>query len=171
MLQIDDSGWGSIIGGACIGVYNTDNNKLYSRLIPVKYFQGKKFKDKDYLDAAWDIAIHGMTSVCKGTINTKTTVQICRGFLLSKIREMFLSLKNEFLNVEFVEINKPLQPLLEEQFSKSLERYGVPKISDGAHRMSFDDMVRWVNEDLKNREKYVKTGWDSWKAKYRNKKT
>jgi len=169
MIMIDDSGIGSLLGGACIGVYNTENNNFYSRLIPVKYFQKPRFERKEYLDKAWDIAIHGVTSVCKGSIETKTTIQICRGFLLSKIREMFLSLQNEFLNIEFVEIKKPLQPLLEEQFSKSLAKYGVPKISDGAHRISFDDMVKWVNEDLVNREKYVKTGWKSWAEKYRQK--
>jgi hypothetical protein len=165
MIQIDDSGWGSLLGGVYIGVYNTENNKMYARLIPVSYFQGDKFKRQLYLAQAREIALQGMSAVASKE-SKQETIQICRGYLLLKIRKKLEEFSKWFGKIEHADIKDPLQSALEEKFSKSLARYGVPDgKAGGAHRISFDAMLDWIKEDPK-RVKYVKTGWDSWKKKY-----
>jgi len=168
VIQVDDSGWGSLLGGVCIGVYNTGNNKLYSRLIPIKYFQEKNFKNKAYLSIACDIVIDGMKKICTKTpftsVDNITEVQVCRGYLLSEVRKR-LEITGSFTNINYVDIKDPLQSALEKKFAISLRRHGVPNKSGGAHGLSFEDMLAWINEDSK-RVKYVKTGWKSWQTKY-----
>lgn len=159
MLQIDDSGWGSLIGGTLIGMYNTNNAKFISRLIPIKYFQGSLFSSGKYRNKACSIVqdnIHKLGEV--------DHIIVCRGTCLDTIYEYLLS-TNEYNVVERKEIKDPLQSLLEDQFAKHLKKCGVPQRTDGAHCLSFDDQLKWVYEDLK-RVKYIKTGWHSWKTKY-----
>ena len=168
MIAIDDSGWGSILGGVCIGMYNTETNEIYSRLIPVKHFQGKAFGNKQYLEEAWNIVNKGLEVLFDGKIIQGTQdIQICRGYLLSKIRERLEPARCFFKSIEHVDIKDPLQSALEEKFSITLARYGVPKETKGAHRLTFNRALEWIREDI-SRVKYVKTGWDSWDKKYKN---
>lgn len=158
MIWIDDSGWGSLIGGVMIGVYDTDSKKFQSRLIPVKYFQSKLFKSGKY-------RYHAMSAV--GSMLSKCTdseyFYVCRGTVLDGVYNMLSD--NYGDKVERLEIKDPLQSMLEERFASYLHKLGVPRNSSGAHCLSFDDQLKWIREDIE-RVKYVKTGWTSWKLKY-----
>ena len=46
MIQIDDSGSGSLIGGTGIGILNTDTNEYYFDIIPLKYYQTELYQKK-----------------------------------------------------------------------------------------------------------------------------
>ena len=159
MIYVDDSGWGSLLGGVMIGVYDSDTKKFYSRLIPIRYFQSSLFKSGKYRNVAAKLFM-GMWNQCGDT----EKFIICRGTVLDFIYNM---LAENYGNrkVQRLEIDDPLQTLLELSFAKSLKRYGVPQKSSGAHCLSFDDQLKWIREDPK-RVKYVKTGWNSWKNKY-----
>ena len=166
MIQIDDSGWGSLLGGVIIGVCDTDTNRLYSRLIPISFFQGGKFENQEYIAYALKIAKAGLQLLTSYPDDSGIHIQICRGYLLSEIRSWAERNRLHYTKIEHVDIKDPLQSLLEARFSKHLERIGVPAgKGKGAHRISFDEMLKWVKEDPK-RIKYVKTGWKSWKQKY-----
>ena len=166
MIQIDDSGWGSLLGGVYIGIYNTDTNKMYARLIPVSYFQGVKFEKQKYLTKALQIARAGISVLTGDNSDSGIHIQVCRGHILSHIRTWVQENAQHFSKTEFVEIKDPLQTALEKKFSKLLETYGVPEgDAKGAHRISFDAMLKWIKEDPK-RIKHVKTGWKSWGDKY-----
>ena len=160
MIEIDDSGWGSLLGGVMIGVYDNDNRKFYHGLIPVKYFQGTLFSKGTYRNKAVSI----FTKILDH-ISLIDSITVCRGTCLDGIWEY---VKNGVPGVRMIdrkEIGDPLQCLLEIAFAKSLKRIGVPQRTDGAHCLSFDDQLKWVYEDP-SRVKYVKTGWSSWKKKY-----
>lgn len=159
MIQVDDSGWGSLLGGVMIGMYNTDNKKFKAKLIPVSYFQGEAFKKKKYLDQAIKIVLMYWPE-----LGDTEYFEICRGYALDGVYE-FLATNLGDRKISRVEIKDPLQSMLEERFAKSLERVGVPQRTDGAHCLSFDNQLSWVKENPK-RVKYVKTGWKSWKEKY-----
>jgi hypothetical protein len=165
MIQIDDSGWGSLLGGVYIGVYNTKSGKMFSKLIPVSYFQEDKFEKKKYLEKALNIAREGILKV--GSYNLQENeIQCCRGYALETIRKWLSENKNTFKSVKFLGITDPIQSELESKFSKHLGSIGVPLGSgSGAHRISFEEMLKWVADDNR-RVKYVKTGWKSWKEKY-----
>lgn len=169
MIQIDESGWGSLIGGVAIGVYNTRNKKFFSGIIPVEYFQIDKFSMGWYRLIAVSIIATGIdkvgTKLGKGEI-----VQICRGPCLITAKDFLLCLKDKkaIKEVQLATIKDPLQAKLEEKFSASLAKLGVPNKSGKAHRLSFDDMLAWVKRSPKKRIQYVKTGWESWQKKYKN---
>jgi hypothetical protein len=156
MIQIDDSGWGSLLGGVMIGMYNTDGRVFKCKLIPVAYFQGRKFKTGAYRDYAVKIFREMLMK-----IGPCGKMQICRGTVLDGI----YNTNGNWKYMERVEIGDPLQSLLEEKFAKSLEKIGVPRKSNGAHCLSFDEQLAWIKE-RPSRVKYVKTGWNSWSAKY-----
>lgn len=159
MIQIDDSGWGSLLGGVMIGMYNTETKKFIAKLIPIKYFQGELFKKQKYKDEAIKIFL---TSYVK--LGDVDDIQICRGYVLDGLYK-FLTGPGWTLKISRKEIVDPLQSLLEAKFAKHLIKCGVPKGSGGAHCLSFDDQLNWIKEDPK-RIKYVKTGWNSWREKY-----
>ena len=46
MLQIDDSGSGSFVGGTCIGVYRPETNEYYFDIIPVELYNRENFGSK-----------------------------------------------------------------------------------------------------------------------------
>jgi hypothetical protein len=162
MIQIDDSGWGSLLGGVIIGMYNTETRKFKAKIIPVSYFQGSTFKKAKYRDYATKIVLETWPSL--GNTNH---FQICRGTCLDGIYEMLDHyIKPDYRRIERVEIGDPLQSLLEEKFASSLQRIGVPKRTDGAHCLSFNNQLNWIKENP-SRVKYVKTGWDSWNKKYK----
>lgn len=152
----DDSGWGSLLGGVAIGLYNDENRKFLYQILPVKLFQGKEFVKQTYLDEALD-----SFTTMESRIGLHKKIVICRGFILDHIWE-FLQEHAVGKRLIRAEIDDPLQSLLEGAFAKSLNDIGVISKSIGAHCLSFEDQLKWVKED-KKRIKYVKTGWPSWK--------
>ena len=55
MIQIDDAGSGSFVGGTCIGVYRPETNEYYFDIIPVELYNEENMPKKLYLDAVTDI--------------------------------------------------------------------------------------------------------------------
>lgn len=155
-LWVDDSGWGSLLGGVAIGLYNDGNKKFLSKIIPVKYFQGKIFREQQYLKKALDLFVD-----MEAKIGSYSRITVCRGYILDHIWEFL----QEFASVDKLiraEIRDPLQKRLELVFAAHLKKNDVPCYSGGAHGMSFEDQLKWVKAD-KKRIKFVKTGWPSWK--------
>jgi len=157
MIFIDCSGWGSLIGGVAIGLYNSETREFYSEIMPVEFFQGKKFKEKAYLMRAASIIFGGLEEILMCS-----KITICRGYIFSMVRDYF---EKERFNWKVGIIEEPLQGYLEKKFAEHLIKLGVKPKSDGAHCLSFDDQLKWVKA-RKSRVKYVKTGWSSWKNKY-----
>ena len=160
MIWCDDSGWGSLLGGVMIGVYDDNTRKFRAKLIPPSFFQGRKWTEATYRQEATKVFIEMW--IAMGEIRQ---VNLCRGTVLDGIYQ-YLEYKGigpRFL--QRVEIKDPLQGLLEEKFAESLAKIGVPRTSAGAHCLSFNEQVNWLKEDPK-RIKYAKTGWPSWKQKY-----
>jgi hypothetical protein len=160
MILIDDSGWGSLLGGVMIGIYNEQTKELISQLIPIRYFQGELFKTGKYKEQALKIFLKSLIKLK----NNPGFYVICRGTCLD---EVYNFIAREKLGRGFcrLEIKDPMQALLEDKYACYLESLGVPRKSKGAHCLSFDNQIKWVQEDPK-RIKFVKTGWPSWKEKY-----
>lgn len=154
------------MGGVCIGIYNTENNKYYIKMIPEVEFQSDLFDTKNYLDIALTYVKEGLSEISNFPIDIYE-VTCCRGYILTKVREWLKSNTKSFKNVLYDVIKGNLQDTLEKQFSDYLGSIGVPPGSKkGAHRIDFESMANWVIEDPR-RIKYVKTGWKSWKEKYK----
>ncbi|HCJ56803.1 MAG TPA: hypothetical protein DHV55_05190, partial [Clostridiaceae bacterium] len=49
MIQIDDAGSGSLIGGTCIGALRCETGEYYYEIIPPILYDKTNFKNKSYL--------------------------------------------------------------------------------------------------------------------------
>lgn len=124
--------------------------------VPLEMFQGSRFKDKNYLDRALEIVQDGIKAL---NVGKDEPVHICRGYILSKAREV---LEATEYNVVHTKIEGRTQELAESEYISSLVRLGVGEKEEVARMRSFNAFLDWVHEDLKVREAFVKTGWKAW---------
>jgi hypothetical protein len=165
-IQLDDSGWGSLLGGVLIGGYNTGTKKFFHTLLEPVYFQAPYFKRQDYKERAVWLMLENIHK-----IGPASKIEICRGYALDGIYHFYKDMVSKVLKdtpheIVRVEIGDPLQSYLEEKFAQHLHKFGVPQATGGAHCLSFDNQLQWIKDNPK-KLKYVKTGWNSWNNKYR----
>jgi methionine synthase II (cobalamin-independent) len=166
-ILIDDAGWGDLILGVVIGALKRPAHRYIpisymERRIPVSSFQPPNFENKRYLDDAIKIAEEIVKAMQP---DTETRFKVCSGYVLSSIRR---HLQDQGFNVEEVEITGELQEMVERSYVRWCIEVGVP-----AERLvderRFSTLLEWVAEKPEIREKLVKTGWKSWKQKWREK--
>ena len=161
-ILIDDAGWGDLILGVVIGALKLPERRYMERRIPVSSFQPPNFEDKRYLDDAVKIA-EEIVEVMRP--DRKTRFKVCSGYVLSSIRRY---LRERRFNVEKTEITGELQEMVERSYIRWCIEVGVPsKMLEDERR--FWALLEWVGERPELREKLVKTGWESWKTKWREK--
>ncbi|MBZ4645782.1 MAG: hypothetical protein PWR27_1619 [Petroclostridium sp.] len=158
MIQIDDSGSGSLIGGTCIGLYNTETKQYYYEIIPIKYYNKNNFPRKKYLDYAIDIVKHGFQVL---SVSKNDTIEVCRGYMFDKLRN-WLNEKN--YNWKSTQITGYLQDTIEKTFEEYAISLGFPKqyIKYTRYPFHFHRILRWVYADYHKRSKLCKVGWKSW---------
>jgi len=161
-ILIDDAGWGDLILGVVIGALKFPSRKYMRRRIPVSSFQSPNFENKRYLDDAVKIA-EEIVEVMQP--DSETSFKVCTGYVLSSIREY---LRDQGFVVEEVKIAGELQEIVERSYVRWCIEVGVPaeRLED---KKRFWTLLDWVAERPKLREKLVKTGWKSWKRKWRKK--
>jgi len=159
---VDDAGWGDFILGVVIGALKLPDHRYLERRIPVSSFQPPNFENKQYLDDAVKIADE-IVRVMQPDM--ETNFKICSGYVLSSMRG---HLRDRGFNVEEVEITGELQEMVERSYVRWCVEVGVPAEILKDER-SFWALLEWVSERPELREKLVKTGWRSWKLKWREK--
>ena len=169
-ISIDDAGWGDLILGVVIGAHKLPDHKYMERRIPVSSFRSPNFENKRYLEDAVRIA-EEIVEVMRA--DKETRFRVCSGYVLSSIRRY---LRNRGFLVEEVEIIGELQESVERGYMRWCVEVGVPaeRLEDRSARAlraqrRFWPLLEWVAEKPKIREKLVKTGWKSWKQKWRKK--
>jgi len=161
-ILIDDAGWGDLILGVVIGALKLPDRKYLERRIPVSSFQPPNFENRKYLDDAVKITKE-IIEVMQP--DRETRFKVCSGYVLSSIRG---HLRDQGFSVEEVEVTGELQEMVERGYIKWCEEVGVPKERLESRRR-FWTLLEWIAQEPKNREKLVKTGWKSWKQKWRQK--
>jgi hypothetical protein len=161
-ILIDDAGWGDLVLGVVIGALKLPERRYMERRIPVSSFQSPNFEDKRYLDDAMKIA-EEIVEVMRP--DRETRFKVCSGYVLSSIRRY---LQERGFNVEELQITGDLQELVERSYVEWCKEVGVPteRLGDKSRFWAF---LEWVAERPWLREKLVKTGWKSWKQKWREK--
>ena len=158
-VEVDDAGWGDLVGGCVIVARRVETGEHYVGEIPVEFFQGELFRKKEYLDEAAKIVEEAMRSL---GVSREEEVRICTGYILSKARKR---LSEKGYNVKPTKITGETQRLAEQMFLRSLRRLGLILDEENPKRR-FQSLLEWVSEDPA-RERYVKTGWRSWRNKWR----
>lgn len=158
MIQIDDAGSGSLIGGTCIGIYDTENDLYDYGIIPLGLYNCENFKSKKYLDHAVDII---KSIFNKYEIDNSKPVEVCRGYMFDKLR-IWLD-QNKF-SWNSTQITGPLQDKVEKTFEDYTISLGFPEkfIKYTKFPFHFHKILRWVYADYHSRSALCKTGWKSW---------
>jgi hypothetical protein len=159
-ILIDDAGWGDFVLGVVIGALKLPDRRYMERRIPVSSFQPSNFENKRYLDDAVKIA-QEIVKVMQP--DSETRFKVCSGYVLSSIRGY---LRDQGFSLEEVEITGELQEMVEKSFVRWCAEVGIPteRLED---KRRFWALLEWVAEEPKNRENLVKTGWKSWREKWR----
>ena len=159
-IQVDDAGWGDLILGTVIGALKLPERKYMERRIPTSAFQIPGFERKLYLEEAVKIA--GEIVVVMQP-DKETRFKVCSGYILSRVRGY---LQGSGFHVERARITGELQERVERSFIQWCAEVGVPP-ERLSHRNRFFPLLEWVAEKIELRESLVKTGWKSWRGKWR----
>ena len=170
VILIDDAGWGDLILGVVIVALSRtrrshlklSSQKYMERRIPVSSFHSPNFENKRYLDDAVKIA-EEIVDVMR--TDKETCFKVCSGYMLSSIRRY---LWDNGYSVGEVESTGELRERAEKAYLEWCVEAGVPSERlEGERR--FWTFLEWVAERPWLRETLVKTGWRSWKQKWREK--
>jgi hypothetical protein len=162
VILIDGAGWGGLILGVVIGAINPPDPRYMERRISVSSFQPPNFEEKRYLDDAVKIADE-IVEVMRPEL--ETNFKVCAGYVFSSICRR---LRERGFKVEEVETTGGLQEMVEQGYLRWCKEMGVPaeRLED---KRRFWTFLEWVAEKPEIRESLVKTGWKSWKKKWREK--
>ncbi|HBX48963.1 MAG TPA: hypothetical protein DEF85_08755, partial [Clostridiaceae bacterium] len=108
MIQIDDAGSGSLVGGTLIGLLRVETFEFYYDIIPIEYFTTPFFENKLYLNYCTIIINEGLKYL-KPDKNEK--IEICQGYIFEKARAY---LKQNSYNFYPTKIEEPLQSKIED---------------------------------------------------------
>lgn len=158
MIQIDDAGSGSFVGGTCIGIYRPETNEYYFDIIPVESYNIENFKNKIYLDDVVDITIKAFQAL---NVSKYETIEICRGYMFEKLK---IWLTEQGFCWYVTQITGRIQEVVEKNFELYSVRLGLPKeyIKYTRYPFHFHKLLRWVFSDYENRIPLCKIGWKSW---------
>lgn len=158
MIQIDDAGSGSFIGGTCIGIYRPETNEYYFDIIPVELYNKENFKKKLYLDEVVAIIETGFDAL---GVKRNETIEICRGYMFEKVK---VWLNDRGFCWYGTHITGHFQDIVEKNFELYTIRLGLPEqyIKYTRYPFHFHKLLRWVYADYDHRIPLCKVGWKSW---------
>ncbi len=158
MIQIDDAGSGSLVGGTCIGAIRVETDEFFYEMIPIKYYSKKYFFKKEYLDYVVEIVKRLLKKLKH---NKEELIKVCRGYMFDKLRKWF---DRESYLYKSTKITEPLQTIIEKTFEDYAISLGLPEeyIRYTKYPFHFHTLLKWVYADYENRVKVCKTGWKSW---------
>lgn len=158
MIQIDDAGSGSFVGGTCIGIYRPETNEYYFDIIPVELYNKENFKKKLYLDNVVDITTTAFKLL---NVQKNECIEICRGYMFEKLK---LWLTENSYSWYSTQITGHVQEIIEKNFELYSIRLGLPEtyIKYTKYPFHFHKVLRWVYSDFENRINLCKVGWKSW---------
>lgn len=156
VIEVDDSGWGDLIGGVVIVLRRVSTDESYSDEIPLELFSSKEFKYKVYLRYATQIVLQGLEEL---NVPKTEPIHICTGYIFTDAKKTLKELGYKVIETKIV---GKTQELAEKSFIRSLVKMGVGNYAEVESMRSFNGFKEWVNEDLYKREKFVKSGWKNW---------
>ena len=156
VIEIDDSGWGDLIGGVVIVLRRVETDETYSGEIPLELFKQDEFKYKTYLRNATQIVLNGLDVL---DVQKTESLNICSGYVFEHAKD---TLRELGYRITEVKITGETQEFAERTFIESLVRLSIGSYSEVASIRSFNGFLEWVKIDILNREQFVKTGWKNW---------
>ncbi|SCZ01426.1 hypothetical protein SAMN03080606_03588 [Alkaliphilus peptidifermentans DSM 18978] len=163
MIQIDDAGSGSLLGGTLIGALRVETGEYKDEIIPLEYYQNENFNKKLYIQYVVNITERLFQKL---DVSTSEEIQVCRGYMFDELNKWLKTNNYNHINTK---IGDPLQSIIETSFDQYAISLGLPNsyISYTKYPFHFHRILKWVYADYEERSKLCKTGWKSWN-KYKN---
>jgi maltoporin len=161
VIEIDDSGWGDLIGGVVIVLRRVETDEHFTGEITPELFKLDEFQYKAYLRYATQIILEGLDAL---NTTKNEVIHICTGYIFDHAKDTLKELGYKIIEVK---IEGKTQTLAEKTFIESLVKQGIGSFKEIAEMRSFNGFREWIKGDLTNREQYVKTGWKNW-SKHRD---
>jgi hypothetical protein len=158
LIDIDDAGSGSLIGGTGIGIMRKETEEYVFKVIPPVFFQQPYFSQKKYQQYVIKIVNF---SFYKLKVSRNEPIKVCRGYIFDDLRKW---LDSEGYTWSNDKIEGALQYMVEESFNNYVIMLGLPRnfVQHARFAFGFHRLLKWVFADLNNRAKYCKSGWKSW---------
>jgi isopentenyl phosphate kinase len=161
-VLIDDAGWGDPLGGVIIGIYRVETEEYLSQEIEVTHFQSPNFTQRTYLERGLELVLRGFQCL---SVHKDEPIHVCRGVVLDRVREGLTELGYQVIPTK---IEGRLQELVEANLVELFARLGLPDIPTVSGKERFFRQLEWIQEDLRRRERFAKTGWKNWPTKLRH---
>ena len=100
MVQIDDAGSGSLVGGTCIGAMRVETKEYVYDFVPVNLYQNGNFHSKKYLEKSRDIVFELLK---KMKPSKEEEILICQGYMFDIARKDLKKQGYNFRNAKIVE--------------------------------------------------------------------
>ncbi|MFX1571103.1 MAG: hypothetical protein ACFFCV_22415, partial [Promethearchaeota archaeon] len=162
-IEIDDAGTGDLVGDAFIGFRDTENGNILFQSVPVGLYNEEN-KDNDRPKKH---IVKIVIEVLRELNHSKEDrILLCRGNCFDLVRDYFS--ENE-IYYEPAIIEGKLQDAVEGRFIQHLKKLGVNSrnLTKESGIQRYFILFNWVCRDFPNREQFVKTGFPSWKKKWR----
>lgn len=163
-IEIDDSGTGDLVGDAFIGFHVKETGKIIFRSIPVGLYNEENWKNKEPYKKAVEIIKEGLQEL--NFNKNKDTIHLCRGDCFRRVRTYF-----DKKNIDYIPsvIEGTLQDAVEGRLISHLRKLGVKSrgLTKKAGAKRYFILLNWLCRDFFNRERFVKTGFKSWRKRRR----
>lgn len=146
IVQIDDAGFGCIIAGVMIGLYDRHNGKIYSEIIPPEIFR----KDQQ-------IYLRAVTQACFNLLERirikqeSTIIEMCTSYVFTDARE---KLREVGWDVRSAQITGYFQDRLEAEYKKYLKKeFEIP---DGLEITDYMSLYHYYRRRIEKEPELIK---------------
>ena len=162
-IEIDDAGTGDLVGDAFIGFRNTETGKIIFKSIPVDLYNEENKNDDQPRKHILKIVIKGLREL---NHSKRDRILLCRGGCFDLVREYF---EENNIYYEPAIVEGELQDAVEGKYIHHLKKLGITSrnLTTDSGIQRYFISFNWICQDFPNRERFVKTGFPSWKKKWR----
>ncbi len=162
-IEIDDAGTGDLVGDAFIGFRDTENGRIIFQSVHVGLYNEENKDDNRPEKHILKVVMKALRTL---NYSKGDRILLCRGNCFDLVRNYF---DEHNIYYEPAIIDGELQDAVEGRFVNHLRKLGVysKNLSKESGIQRYFILFDWVCRDFPNRERFVKTGFPSWKRKWR----
>ena len=162
-IEIDDAGTGDLVGDAFIGFRDTETGNIIFQSVHVGLYNEDNKNDDKPKKQIVKLVIKGLRAL---NHSKDDRILLCRGNCFDLVREYFDE-NNIYYEPAIVE--GELQDAVEGRYIQHVRKLGITsrKLTKDSGIQRYFIQFNWVCQDFPNRERFVKTGFPSWKKKWR----
>ena len=163
-IEIDDAGTGDLAGDAFIGFRDTETGTIIFQSVHVGLYNEDNKNDDKPKKQIVKLVIKGLRAL---NHRKGDRILLCRGNWFDLVREYF---DENNIYYEPAIIEGELQDAVEVRYIQHLRKLGITSsnLTKDSGIQRYFIQFNWICQDFPNRERFVKTGFPSWKKKWRN---